>query len=43
MMIVAIVVIWGGLVVSSLYLARNPLPSDPHPHDDHDFDADPVE
>lgn len=43
MMIVAIVVVWGGLVVSSIYLARKPLASGPHPHDEHNFEVDPKE
>lgn len=39
MMIVAMLIIWGGLAVSATYMIRNPLPPDPHPHDEHDFDA----
>lgn len=39
MMIVAVLIIWGGLAASATYLIRHPLPTDPHPHDEHDFDA----
>lgn len=41
MMLVAVLIIWGGLVASTVFLVNNPISKDPHPHDDHDFDRHP--
>lgn len=39
MMILAIMIIWGGLVASTIFLVRNPM-EQPHPIlDEHDFEA----
>lgn len=43
MMIVAIVIIWGGLVFSTVFLIIRPLSAEPHPLDDHDYDRYPPE
>ena len=38
MMVVAILIIWGGLVFSTVFLVQHPLGAEPHPLDDHDYD-----
>ncbi|MFV0405742.1 MAG: methionine/alanine import family NSS transporter small subunit [Propioniciclava sp.] len=43
MLLVAVLIIWGGLVASVVFLIRFPLSAEPHPHDDHDFDRYPPE
>ena len=43
MMLVAVVIIWGGLVAATVFMVKYPLSSDPHPHDEHDFDRHPDE
>lgn len=43
MLLVAVLIIWGGLIASIVFIVRFPLSSDPHPHDDHDFDQYPPE
>lgn len=35
MMIVALVIIWGGLGLSLVLMVKRPLDDSPHPHDDH--------
>ena len=43
MMLAAVLIVWGGLVFSTVFLVNNPLDPDPHPHDEHDFDRHPDE
>ncbi|MFP5416505.1 MAG: methionine/alanine import family NSS transporter small subunit [Actinomycetes bacterium] len=43
MMLVAVLIVWGGLVSSTVFMVKNPLNSDPHPHDEHVFDRHPHE
>lgn len=43
MMGVAILIIWGGLVFSTVFLVQHPLGAEPHPLDDHDYDRYPPE
>lgn len=43
MLLVAVLIIWGGLIASIIYMVRFPLSADAHPHDDHDFDRYPPE
>lgn len=43
MMIVAALIIWGGLAVSTWFLVTHPLDNAPHPHDTHDFDRWPAD
>ncbi len=38
MMIVSILIIWGGLVFSTVFLVTHPLSSEYHPLDDHEYD-----
>lgn len=42
MMLVATVIVWGGLIVATVFLMKHPLSQEAHPHDDHDFDQHPV-